>query len=306
MTDSTPSKPEAAKPDIPTARVVRRRGFNPAWLVPLLVVAVVAAVAWQGFQSRGPRITIRFENADGARIGHAIVYRGLRVGAIKQLTLAPDREHVDVTAELTADGATLATEGARFWIVRPEVSLERISGLDTLVGPQYIAVLPGPEGSPQVDTFTGLARPPVLEALSEGDEFRVVLNAPRLGSLGVGSPVSFRDIPVGRVVHTELAPNATGVLIHATIDTEYAPLIRERTRFWNASGISADFGLFAGLSVRADSLESVLSGAIAFATPDRTGDEIQTGHAFTLEAEAPDSWLKWDPAIPLTLVPTDD
>ncbi len=292
--------------DIPTARVVRRRGFNPAWLVPLAVLAVVAAVAWQGFQNRGPRITIRFANADGARIGDAIVYRGLRVGTVRDLTLSPDRLQVSVIAELTKGGAPLATEGSRFWIARPEVSLQRISGLETLVGPQYIALLPGPADAPTADTFDGLPSPPVLSALTASGDFQVTLNATRLGSLSVGSPVTYRDIPVGRVVHTELAPDATSVLVHATIDPAYTPLIRERTRFWNASGISADFGLFAGLSVRADSLESVLSGGVAFATPDRTGDEIQSGHTFELEAEAPDSWLKWNPAIPLSLVPTHD
>lgn len=292
--------------NIPTARVVRRRGFNPAWLVPIAVLAVVAAVAWQGFQNRGVRITIRFENADGARVGDAIVYRGLQVGTVRDIALAPDRQQISVIAELTRDAAPLATEGSRFWIVRPEVSLQRISGLDTLVGPQYIELLPGPADSPVANTFEGLAAPPVISAITDSGDFRITLNAPRLGSLGVGSPVTYRDIPVGRIVHTELAQNATGVLIHATIDAPYTPLIMERTRFWNASGISADFGLFAGLSVRADSLESVISGGIAFATPDRTGDEIQSGHAFELEAEAPDAWLKWDPAIPLSLAPTDD
>ena len=290
--------------DIPTARLVRRRRFNPAWLVPLTVLALVVAVAWQGFQSRGPSITIRFANADGAREGDAIVFRGLRVGAITDLTLAPDRQHVDITAELTRDGAALATDGARFWIVRPEVSLQRISGLDTLVGPQYIALLPGPEGAPRAETFVGLDAPPVLSALAASDDFRVRLAAPRLGSLGVGSPVTFRDIPVGRVVHTQLAEDATGVVVHATIDPAYTPLIRERTRFWNTSGITADFGLFAGLSVRADSLESVLSGAIAFATPDRTGEPVPSGAAFNLESEPPDAWLKWDPEIPIEAAPS--
>ena len=291
---------------IPTARLARKRGFNPAWLVPLAVLAVVIAVAWQGFQSRGVRITIRFDNADGAHIGDAVVYRGLQVGAVRELTLTPDRQGVLVHAELTRDAAPLATQGARFWIVRPEVSLERISGLDTLVGPQYIALLPGPPDNPVATTFEGLPAPPVIDTLPGDQDFRITLSAPRLGSIGVGSPITYRDIPVGRVVQTQLAPDATGVLIHATIDAPYTPLIRERTRFWNASGISADFGLFAGLSVRADSLESVLSGSIAFATPDRTGEPIQPGHTFELEQDAPDAWLKWDPAIPLAPSPDDD
>ena len=134
--------------DLPTARVVRKRGFNPAWLVPLAVLTVVAAVAWQGFQNRGVRISIRFENADGARVGDAIVYRGLQVGTVRELTLAPDRQQVSVIAELTRDAAQLATQGSLFWIVRPEVSLQRISGLDRPGQPCRGEPSAAPQGDP--------------------------------------------------------------------------------------------------------------------------------------------------------------
>ena len=37
----------------------------------------------------------------------------------------------------------LACEGSRFWIVRPQVSLSRVAGLETVVGARYIGALPG-------------------------------------------------------------------------------------------------------------------------------------------------------------------
>lgn len=285
--------------DIPTARVVRRRRFNPAWLAPIAVLLVVAIVAWQGYAQRGPRITIRFDDASGLRIGDALVYRGVEVGEVERIDLHPTDPGVVVIAELHANAARLATEGAQFWIVRPEVSLERIAGLDTLVGPHYIQVRPGPADAPPARTFTALQSVPANQPEIPELARRVTLRASRLGPVSVGTPITYRDIPVGLVYDAQLSPDADAVLISAAIEPEYAPLIRERTRFWNASGISADFGLFAGLSVRADSLQSVLTGAIAFATPDRAGAEIPDGQLFDLEAEPPDSWARWDPRIPL-------
>ncbi len=284
---------------VPTARLVRRPRFNPAWLAPIIVLVVVALVAWQGYSQRGPRIAIRFDDAAGLRVGDAIVYRGVQVGAVTRIALDQTSESVRVTAELNADAARLAVEGAQFWIVRPEVSLERIAGLETLVGPHYIQLRPGPEDAAPASQF--IARTDVPRSIIEVPSgARVItLRAPRLGPVARGTPITYRDIPVGRVYNTALAPDADAVLISAAIDARYAPLVRERTRFWNASGIQADFGFFAGLSLRADSLQSVINGAIAMATPDRTGAEINDNHLFDLESEPPESWARWEPAIPI-------
>lgn len=291
---------------VPTARLVRRSRINPAWLAPIIVLGVVAAVAWQGYQQRGPLITIQFDDAAGLREGDSIVFRGVRVGAVRRLALARDSDVVLVTAELDADAARLAVEGSEFWIVRPEVSLERIAGLETLVGPHYIQLRPGPRDAPAAREFVAHGgAPAALIDIPEGAR-RVVLRAPRLGPIARGTPVTYRDIPIGRVYDTALAETADAVLISAAIDPRYAPLVRERTRFWNASGIQADFGLFAGLSLRADSLQSVLTGAIAMATPDRTGPEAPEAAIFELETDPPESWAQWSPAIPLADAPTGD
>ncbi|MEZ6243345.1 MAG: MlaD family protein [Phycisphaerales bacterium] len=285
--------------EVPTARLVRRPRFNPTWLAPIIVLVVVAAVAWQGYSQRGPTIAIRFDDAAGLREGDAIVYRGVEVGDVTRIALDPHTASVLVTAELHADAAHLAVQGAEFWIVRPEVSLERIAGLETLVGPHYIQLRPGPAGASPAREFVARADPPAAVIQIPEGARRLILRAPRLGPIALGTPVTYRDVPIGRVYGTALAPDADAVIIFAAVNPRYAPLVRERTRFWNASGIQADFGLFAGISLRADSLQSVLTGAIAMATPERTGAEIDDGHVFELESEAPESWVKWQPPIPL-------
>lgn len=129
----------------------------------------------------------------------------------------------------------------------------------------------------------------------------MVLSAPQRGSLKPGVAVSYREIPVGKVTSFKLGPNSDRVLIELLIEPRYAPLVRSGTRFWNTSGIGVDAGLFKGVKVRTDSLESMLEGGIAFATPDnpQMGGPAYAGQTFVLFDDPQDDWLKWAPKISL-------
>ena len=130
---------------------------------------------------------------------------------------------------------------------------------------------------------------------------RLVLSAPRRGSIKPGVIVSYREVPVGKVVDFELGPTSDRVLIHVLIEPRYAPLVRSGSRFWNASGIGVDAGLFKGVKVRTESLEALLEGGIAFATPNNPemGGPAQPGQTFALFDEPQEAWMQWAPKIVL-------
>src|SRR5436309_3486260 len=76
----------------------------------------------------------------------------------------------------------VAVQESRFWIVRPQAALTGFSGLDTVVGAKYVAILPG-GGAPE-RRFVGLEEPPVLELEPpEPGGLRIVLESGRLGGL---------------------------------------------------------------------------------------------------------------------------
>ncbi|USO00171.1 MAG: MCE family protein [Phycisphaeraceae bacterium] len=285
-------------PEPPLARVTPRR-FSLVWLVPILALAGLGALLFHQLgRERGPVIEITFTRAEGLEPGADIVHRGITVGVVRDVRLTDDLAGVRVTAELHPHATKLASEGAQFWVVRPEVSLSRIAGIETILGPRYIAVRPAPEGAPRARTFAGLDTPPT-DAPPVENALVLTLTAPRVGSLAPGSPVLFRDVPVGSIRDIALAEDATHVTLTAAIDPEYATLVRENSRFWVVSGMGVDWGLFRGLSVRAESLESLIRSAVSFATPNRPGARVADRHAFEL-ADAPrDDWLEWDPPIPL-------
>jgi paraquat-inducible protein B len=183
------------------------------------------------------------------------------------------------------------------------VSLQRIAGLDTLVGPRYIALQPGnAEGNP-VRSFMALDDPPRV-APANSDALRLTLRSQRLGNLSTGSPVLYREVKVGVVRSAHLSNDATGVVVTVDIEPRYAPLVHENTRFWRSGGVGFDFGLFSGLSVEADSLDALLQASIAFATPEserKRGERVQSGHAFDLEDSPDEDWLKWSPIIDVSM-----
>lgn len=82
---------------------------------------------------------------------------------------------------------------------------------------------------------------------------------------------------MGKVTGYELGQTADRVLIHILIEPKYAPLVRSGSRFWNTSGFGLDFGLFKGATVRTESLETLVAGGIAFATP--AGERMATPRA---------------------------
>ena len=295
-----PKPADQAEP-IPTA-VVKRRRISSVWIVPILALVVVGYLVWsQAMRERGPMITIVFGDAGGLEPGSEIIHRGVTVGVVREMALTDDLQSVSVTAELRPDAAGLAVDGTAFWVVRPEVSLERIAGLETLVGPQYIALQPGDPSGNRVGSFMALEAPPRIAPADE-DALRLTLRSDRLGNLSAGSPVLYREIKVGEVRHAVLSDDATGVLVTIDIEPRYAPLVHTETKFWRAGGVGVDFGLFRGLSVEADSLDALLQASISFATPEREsrrGARAESGASFELEDGADEDWLEWAPVVEL-------
>ncbi|VXC77996.1 MCE family protein [Pseudomonas sp. 8Z] len=247
----------------------------------------------------GQQIRIRVADGDGLQPGTAVRYKGLDVGKVESLSLTDDLQAVMLNVRITQAVEQINREGTQFWVVKPELGLTRTANLGTLVSGQYIEVQPSSQKGARRTEFTALTSAP-NQAVRE-DGLRLVLSAPRRGSIKPGVIVSYREVPVGKVVDFELGPTSDRVLVHVLIEPRYAPLVRSGSRFWNASGIGVDAGLFKGVKVRTESLEALLEGGIAFATPNNPemGGPAQPGQTFALFDEPGEGWLEWAPKIVL-------
>ncbi|WP_347909053.1 MlaD family protein [Pseudomonas grandcourensis] len=248
---------------------------------------------------KGEVITLKLDRADGLRTGTPIRFKGLDVGKVEDVDLSEDLQSVLLTARITEVPERIARVGSQFWVVKPELGLIKTSNLETLVTGQYIEVQPALKNLGPQKNFVALAAAP--ETAKQEAGLSLVLSAARRGSLKAGVPVTYREITVGKVTGYELGQTADRVLIHILIEPKYAPLVRSGTRFWNTSGFDFDVGLFRGATVRTESLETMIQGGVAFATPDGEGmgSPARPEQTFALFDKFEAEWLTWAPKISL-------
>ncbi|SDE21114.1 paraquat-inducible protein B [Pseudomonas guariconensis] len=245
----------------------------------------------------GTQITIRVDRADGLKPGTPIRFRGLDVGSVESVDLTSDLQAVLLRARITGAQDRIARVGTQFWVVKPAFGLVRTENLDTLVGGLYLEVLPALKSKGPQRDFIALPEAPELTEPEVG--LPLTLSAPRRGSIKPGVPVTYREVTVGKVTGFELGQTADRVLIHILIEPRYAALVRGGSRFWNSSGFGFDWGLFKGATVRTESLETLIDGGIAFATPDgdKMGSPARPQQTFALFDKPEDEWLLWAPKI---------
>jgi paraquat-inducible protein B len=247
-------------------------------------------------RNRGTDITVNFADGSGVEAGRTVLeYKGVAAGTVESVELRPGLVGVSIRLRLTRTAASLASSGAQFWIVHPEISFSGVKGLDTLVTGVRLNVLPG--GGPPAKLFTGLDKAPAPDITDQGRSF--VLRTDLLGSLTSGAPVFYREFKVGKVEASRLSDDSTSVLIRIHLDAPYGDLVRTSTRFWNTGGFSFKVSLFGGAQLKDTSLESLVTGGVAFATPD-TGvlaPPAPGDSQFALASEPEKDWLKWAPKI---------
>src|SRR5690242_19761611 len=272
--------------EAPKARVRRRRFFRLIWIVPVVAVAVAVYLVLHRMQDYGPEINVTFTDGGGLRVGQTPVrYRGVQVGEVTGVSLAPDEKHAVVRIRLTRSGAGLAREGSRFWIVRPRVGFGQVTGLSTVLSGPEINVTPGKPGEPARYEFEGLENPPP----SVEGGLSIVLRGEH-PKMRADAPVYYRGVEVGVVQKIDLAPNALSADVHVVIYPRFAPLVRQGSAFWDVSGLNVKGGVLKGLEVELESLRSFLSGGIEFATPPGT-PRAKPGTVFFLYGEPKKEWL---------------
>ena len=271
MPDDPVSRPDAPRGGAPAneppeAHVRRRAAFSVVWLIPIVAAVIGGYLAITTLTSRGPEVVIALNSAEGLTAGQTKVrHKAVDLGTVNTIELTKDMSHVIVHVRMTAAAVPYLTDQAKFWVVRPRLSGANISGLETLISGGYIEMDPGPTGGKEKESFVGLENPPGVRSDQPGTTF--VVETSRIGSLGSGSPVFYRDIVVGEVLDYNLPEGNGPITVNLFVRAPYDKWIRTSTRFWNASGLRIQLG-GQGLHVELESLQAIISGGVAFGTQE--------------------------------------
>jgi paraquat-inducible protein B len=238
--------------------------------------------------------------------GSPIYYRDIRVGKVVGSELDEKNRGVTIHIAIADEYAHLVDSNTHFWNISGFEVEASFSGVDAKLNSLRSLIVGGisfdTHGAPGAaaknhDRFHLYEGPkPSKDAWARSRTTHFLVEGKSLGSIRKGEAILYSGVQVGTVLSVELKKDAATIGVVLGIEPEYARLVRTNSRFWNASGISADIGL-TGIHIHTASLAALVSGAVAFATPEKPGARAAGGSIFKLHDEPKKEWLKWRPHI---------
>ncbi len=278
MSDQTSSA--AAEPKMEEGRRSWRSRFSLVWAIPILALLVSLAVVWRTYADRGPVIEIMFEDASGIRAEETqLRYRDVVVGLVEAVRFTEDLNQVIVEVRVDKEVGPYIDTDAQFWVVRPEVSAQGVSGLDTVLSGVYLMGSWDSSIDEEQHAFEGLRTAPLVTNNREGIVF--ALRSTSASGLSENAPILYRGIDVGQIGNLRLADDGVSVLADAFVRAPESRLINSATRFWDTSGFNFSFGA-SGAQLSVDSLASLVTGGVAFETTASGGAELEDDPVFRL------------------------
>ncbi|MGJ8580829.1 MAG: intermembrane transport protein PqiB [Psychromonas sp.] len=256
------------------ATVKKQKKISAIWIIPILALFIGMWMLFQYINNKGTEITIIMPTAEGIKVGKTEIRSlNVKVGMVTDVTLSKNYDHIEIKAQMIKDSERMLNDKTQFWVVKPRVGSEGISGLDTILSGAYIQIQPGDSKTKKL-TFEALDLPPVAPLGSKGK--RVILSHNSAGKLSVGDPVSYQGFTVGRVEKTSFDLKAKKASYQLFIFEPYDDLLLSGSQFWLTSGVDVQLKAD-GLKVQVDSLQSLLSGGVTFGIP--AGERVGTPFA---------------------------
>lgn len=283
MTDSSPPPDGPAHPVRKTAGRAVQAGVSVVWLVPILALLVTLAIAWNSYANRGRIIEVVFADATGINPGETVLkFREITVGKVESVAFTEDLKQVVLSIRVEQDVAPYIDGDAQFWIVRPQVTTQGVTRLDTVLTGAFIDGYWNATRDEPQDRFVGLDRAPLTREDAKGTW--VTLSLGNAEGVSEGAPVLFRGLEVGRLENLRLSETDETVVADMFIMAPHDQRLTTATVFWDVSGFSVSLGA-RGVALNVNSLATLVQGGVEFATLTSGGKPVEAGHVFRLQAD---------------------
>ncbi|EOI3546513.1 intermembrane transport protein PqiB [Cronobacter dublinensis] len=263
------------------AKIKKVKNWSPVWIFPIITALIGAWILFYHYSHQGPVVTLMTTNAEGIEGGKTTIKsRSVDVGVVESAVLTDDLHHVEIKARMNPGMEKLLYGDSVFWVVKPQIGREGVTGLNTLLSGSYIELQPGSKGSVP-ESYKLLDAPPLAPPDAKG--IRVILDSSKAGQLNPGDPVLFRGYRVGSVETSTFDPQKRSISYQLFINAPNDRLVTSNVRFWKDSGIAVDLSS-SGMRVEMGSLSTLFSGGVSFDVPDgwELGQPVAEKTAFTL------------------------
>ncbi|SFU28200.1 intermembrane transport protein PqiB [Xenorhabdus koppenhoeferi] len=250
--------------DLTRARINKLKSWSPVWIVPIITVLIGAWILFYHFSHQGPEVILMTSNAEGIEAGKTkIKSRSVDVGVVETVSLSDNLGQVIIKARLKDGMERLLHTDTAFWVVKPQIGREGVSGLSTLLSGVFIELQPGAQGEEE-RKFSLLDLPPLASPDAKG--LRLILTSEKAERLTPGDPVLFRGYRVGSVESSIFDPESRLIRYQIFVNAPYDGLLTTNVRFWKDSGVSFDMSS-QGLRVEVASLSTLFAGGVSFDVP---------------------------------------
>ncbi len=251
--------------EIADVKIDKKKFHLIIWIVPLIALLIGGWMLYRYYSKMGPLVMITFNNSGGLEPKHSFVrFRDVKVGVVERIEILKQKEGVRVYARMNKDVKPFLNETTKFWIVKPEIGLGKIRGLDALMSGAYIQ-MDAKLGSEQKLIFKGLDEPPLIQEDMQGSNVKLVSSTSY--GLSEGMNVYYKQLKVGSVKKVDLSGDGQKVFIYIFVKHPYDKLINDTSRFWNLRGFSFEL-TDTGIDVRMGTLSQFLVGGVEFDTKD--------------------------------------
>ena len=248
------------------------------WIVPFIAIIIAGWLAYQYFSELGPQIRIVFPQNEGLQAGQShIKYKDVTIGTISKIELEADGDGVTVFARMDKGTEAYLNDNTRFWIVKPEVGLTGVSGLQTLISGTYID-MHTIKGGQFKEKFHGMRH--AYRKINEGEYFH--LSAPVGYNIRKGTPIYFKNIKAGQIEYMNISLDGKSIDFIVFIDKFYVSYVHTDSKFWVVSALDVDISN-GRLDVNVAPLTHLLQGGISFSSSgDDNTSVVEDTYVFNL------------------------
>ncbi|SHO80718.1 Paraquat-inducible protein B [hydrothermal vent metagenome] len=247
------------------------------WIVPIIAFLISISLLYQHFSEKGKNIKIYFESSSGLKVKSKVRYRNVDIGEVTKILLDDDSDGVVVLVEMNKGTKKYLNNKTQFWIVKPKVDSNGISGLETLISGAYIGLYTQKDNSFK-KVFQGLNEPYITR--TNGVYYTLTTNKSHI-NVTPDSPVFYKNIEVGTISKVELNDDMS-MNITILIESKYTKYINISSKFWIKSAVDINFEN-SNFNINLAPLGDILKGGLEFSTNFKIEDiKIPKDYRFTL------------------------
>ena len=265
------------------AKIIKIRAISAIWIIPIVTAIVGLWIIYSHYADRGTSFTLLAKDASGIVAGKTVIKnRSVDVGIVDEVTLSDDYQQVVIKGRVYSDMAPLLKNDSIFWVVKPEIGRDGVTGLGTILSGVYIELAAGNDNhSFQNKPFVLSDAPPLSDPSIKG--IRLKLESEQNGVIPRGAAIMFHGYRVGNVETSEFDVESRKMKYQIFITKPYDVLVTQNVRFWKEGGINLTLSS-RGASLDVPSLDVLMSGGISFDLPEgsKLGAPAEQNAVYTL------------------------